>query len=75
MSDAPMVVHLFDDRRMQISPWSIGNSKIGSGPGVYTYSRLPEATCPGATSWCKANCYAKRTHPCVRRLRLQRLHR
>jgi hypothetical protein len=68
MSDAPMVVHLYDDRRMQISPWSIGNSKIGSGPGVYTYSRLPGPTCPGATEWCIANCYAKRVDGAVEEL-------
>lgn len=68
MSDAPMVVHLYDDRRMTFSPWSIGNSKIGSGPGVYTYSRLPISTCPGATDWCKANCYARRVDGPVRAL-------
>jgi hypothetical protein len=68
MSDAPMLVHLYDDRRMVISPWSIGNSKVGHGPGVYTYSRLPVATCPGATDWCKEFCYALRVDGIVRDL-------
>lgn len=36
---------------------SKGNPKTGRE--VLTYSRAPETTCPGASSWCKAACYAQ----------------
>lgn len=54
-------VHLIDDRRMVISPWSRGNTKLGSG--IATYSTLPGkllGTCPGSSDECEAVCYAKR---------------
>lgn len=37
---------------------SDGNTKTGRD--VVTYSRAPGPTCPGASSWCAATCYAKR---------------
>ena len=37
---------------------SEGNPKTGRS--VLTYSRAPETTCPGASSWCELACYAKR---------------
>lgn len=36
---------------------SKGNTKTGRE--VLTYSRAPVATCPGASDWCKAECYAQ----------------
>lgn len=35
-----------------------GNSKLG--PGVYVTSLTAGASCPGASSWCEALCYAKK---------------
>ncbi len=55
-----MTVHLVEDRRARISPWGLGNSKLGAR--VYTYS-LPagrDFSCPGSTTVCEAVCYAKR---------------
>lgn len=63
-------VHLMTDRRTVISPYAVGNPKLG--PGIYTYDRLPgegaqfngekgwEGTCPGATRYCQSVCYAMR---------------
>lgn len=56
-------IHLVVDRRSEISPWGLGNGKLG--PGVYTYDRLPGhtvtgGTCPGSTQDCESVCYAKR---------------
>ena len=55
-----MTVHLIEDRRADVSPWGIGNSKVG--PGVFTYSKLPghHESCPGSTLHCEQVCYAKR---------------
>lgn len=53
-----LTVHLIDDRRTVVSPWSRGNSKVG--PGIFTYSKLPVTTCPGASEECLSICYAKR---------------
>lgn len=60
-TDESMEQFLIEDRRASISPWGIGNSKLG--PGVFTYSRLPgkaAGSCPGSTVYCEAVCYAKR---------------
>lgn len=68
----PIVVHLPDTRAVVVSPYGLGNLKIG--PTVYTYSRLPghpsrlalgsgygaHGTCPGASPECEAVCYARR---------------
>lgn len=70
----PLVVHIPDTRGVVVSPFGLGNLKIG--PGVYTYSRLPgspdrsalgssnqyllRGTCPGATEECQRICYAAR---------------
>ena len=35
-----------------------GNSKLGRG--IYTYTRTPGKTCPGASELCAAKCYAKK---------------
>ena len=35
-----------------------GNRKLGGGVG--TINRMPGATCPGASTWCKQYCYAKK---------------
>lgn len=35
-----------------------GNSKLGKAVG--TVNRLPGTTCPGASKWCAATCYAKK---------------
>lgn len=41
----------------------IGTDTIGKlGRGVLTYSRAPLATCPGASAWCAAACYAQRPY-------------
>lgn len=56
-----LTVHLVDDRRAQVSPYSRGNSKLG--PDVYTYSKLPGrqlGSCPGSSPECELFCYAKR---------------
>lgn len=52
------VTHLIEDRRAPISPWGLGNSKLG--PGVYTYSKTAVETCPGATEHCISVCFARR---------------
>ena len=52
-------VHLFDDRRLVVSPWSRGNPKLGE-EGMYTFSLMPVETCPGASDLCKSICYARR---------------
>lgn len=36
-----------------------GNPKIGTGPSVGAFSMAPGTSCPGATAWCAAECYAK----------------
>jgi hypothetical protein len=36
-----LTYHVIDDRRATRSAYAIGNSKIGLGAGVYSYSRLP----------------------------------
>lgn len=53
-----LVTHLVEDRRASLSPWGRGNSKLGSG--IYTYSKLPVTTCPGASEECLAICYARK---------------
>ncbi len=55
-------VYLPDQRDVVISRFGSGNVKIGDG--VFTYSRLAGGaeTCPGASEWCEAKCYAKRIH-------------
>lgn len=69
-----LTVYLPDTRGVTISPFGIGNLKIGLG--VHTYSRLPgfprfpalglvgeanpNGTCPGATIECLEICYARR---------------
>lgn len=53
-----------DTRGVTISPFGKGNFKLG--PGVITYSKLAEHTCPGATPWCLSACYAKRIDGPVR---------
>ncbi|MDE2102475.1 MAG: hypothetical protein KGL39_34835 [Patescibacteria group bacterium] len=53
-----LTTHIVEDRRAVVSPWGRGNSKIG--PGVYTYSKRPAVTCPGASEECLAICYAIR---------------
>lgn len=57
-----MTVHLVEDRRARISPWGLGNSKLGAH--VYTYSlpagRTMMGSCPGATLTCLDLCYALR---------------
>lgn len=55
-----MTYHAVEDRRLTLSPYGLGNMK--TGPGVYTYSKLPGrvASCPGSTQECEAVCYAKR---------------
>lgn len=59
--DEKMVVHLFDDRRAEVSPWCRGNGKLG--PNVYTYSKTAVETCPGRTAYCEELCYAQRMGP------------
>lgn len=59
--EPPPVVHLVEDRSTTVSPWGLGNTKLG--PGIYTYSKLPGkigGSCPGATGECELICYAKR---------------
>ena len=61
VSREDMTVHLVEDRRASVSPWGLGNSKLG--PGVYTYSKLPgimRGSCPGSTEHCEAVCMPKR---------------
>ncbi len=63
VSEEAMTVHLIEDRRAGVSPWGLGNSKLG--PGVYTYSKLPGlpcdgGSCPGATPYCRDLCYVQR---------------
>lgn len=53
-----VTVYLPDTRGVTISRFGKGNNKVGSG--VFTYSRLPHATCPGRTTACEAMCYADR---------------
>lgn len=75
----PLVVYLPDTRGVEISPYGIGNLKIGIG--VHTYSRpagRPQfdasedptintgGTCPGSTEECESICYAKRIAGVVR---------
>ncbi len=65
--DPRLTVYLPEDRRMRISPWGIGNPKLGEH--VYTYSltagRVSNGgSCPGATEECLNICYAlKIKHP------------
>jgi hypothetical protein len=63
-----MVTYLVDDRRGSLSPWCRGNSKVGSGPGIYMYSKLPVVTCPGASEECLAICYARKVEPANKHL-------
>ena len=59
-----LVVHIPDTRGVRVSPWGLGNLKLG--PGIYTYSKLPGlpqphgGSCPGATDTCLRVCYAFR---------------
>lgn len=55
-----MTTHLIEDRRASVSPWGLGNSKVG--PGVYTYSKPSgrAGSCRGSTDYCERICYAKR---------------
>lgn len=41
---------------------SDGNSKLGKGPDIRTFSLPPLASCPGVSSWCAGACYAKRPY-------------
>lgn len=67
-----IIVLLPDTRGVEISPYGIGNLKIGMG--VHTYSRLAGdpargnqgGTCPGSSDECEAICYAKRIQGIVR---------
>jgi hypothetical protein len=59
--ESELVTHLVEDRRASLSPWGRGNSKLGSG--IYTYSKLPVTTCPGASEECLAVCYARKLDP------------
>lgn len=56
VSREAMTTHLVEDRRAVVSPWGLGNSKIGLG--VFTYSKLPgrDESCPGATDYCEEVC-------------------
>ena len=58
-----MTVHLVEDRRADVSPWGLGNSKLG--PDVFTYSKHAGRaySCPGSTDYCERLCYAKRMAP------------
>lgn len=58
MKAQPITVYLPDTRGVEVSSFGKGNAKIGAD--VYTYSRLPMSTCPGATAECKSICYALR---------------
>lgn len=76
MKAEPLTFYLPDTRGVLLSPFGLGNRKIGAG--VYTYSRvagrrgIPDeqdvqkiyqaaaGTCPGSTPECEAICYAKR---------------
>jgi hypothetical protein len=75
----PLIVYLPDTRAVELSPFGIGNLKIGMG--VHTYSRpagRPRVenvggaevnaggTCPGSTDECEDICYAKRISGVVR---------
>ena len=59
-----LVVHIPDTRGVRVSPWGLGNLKLG--PDIYTYSKLPGlpqphgGSCPGATDTCLRVCYAFR---------------
>jgi hypothetical protein len=58
-----LTVYLPDTRGVVLSPFGMGNLKIGVG--VHTYSRVPGrgsfiGTCPGSTPECEDICYAKR---------------
>lgn len=67
-----IIVYLPDTRAVEISPFGIGNLKIGMG--VHTYSRVAGdpakgnagGTCPGSTDECERICYAKRIQGVVR---------
>lgn len=62
-----LLVLLPDTRGVELSPYTLGNAKIGFG--VYTYSRRAGAevgTCPGATAECEEICYAKRIRGVLR---------
>jgi len=61
-----LTVFLPDTRGVSISRFGKGNLKIG--PNVVTYSKVAEECCPGATDWCKAECYAKRIGDPVARI-------
>lgn len=63
ITKAKLVTYIPDTRGVEISPYGKGNLKIGQD--VYTFSKnpgLPEdrGSCPGATEWCLAKCYAMR---------------
>lgn len=46
---------------MTIGGWKLAkNKKLGSAPGLYTYSRSAIATCPGASEQCQKICYPVR---------------
>lgn len=51
-------VMLPDTRGVTVSRYGKGNLKIGRN--VVTYSKVAVDTCPGASDWCKKNCYAQR---------------
>ncbi len=69
-----IIVLLPDTRGVEISPFGIGNTKIGFG--VHTYSRIAGdsakgnagGTCPGSTDECERICYAKRIAGVVRQV-------
>jgi hypothetical protein len=55
---AKLEIMLPDTRGVTISRWMKNNLKLG--PNVVTYSKLALASCPGASVWCKKDCYAQR---------------
>lgn len=66
-TEEDLTYHVIDDSRAMLSPWGIGNPKLGRG--IYTLSRLPgrrtkhlwsDGTCPGATELCLKVCYSMR---------------
>jgi len=57
VSKEDLTTYLIEDRRASLSPYGRGNSKLG--PNVFTYSKLPGPSCPGATE-CIKYCWAMR---------------
>ncbi len=60
---SPIIVYLPDTRGVEVSPYGLGNLKLG--PDVFTFSQPAGhphngGTCPGASRECEEICYAKR---------------